>query len=525
MVPFSESAVKPFCVNAIGCVPKKNKKLRLIVDLRPLNEHIKVPYFRQETIDTVCELVEFDDHFVSIDLKNGFHHIPVNSEFRKYLGFEWKGKYYIFNVLPFGLNISPYFFNKTVRAILISTFTDLGLVINEEKSDFVPKTKTVFIGFIINSRGDNNCPWLAIPQERIHKLKRDIRRVLQKPSVNARVLARICGQCISFTKAILPTKLLLRNLYRLLASCNTWFDTLYLDKASVSDLEWWLSALTSWNGRPIIKYSIDIQLYTDASDSGWGAVCNGEEASGLWTVPIAHTSINYRELLTVLLGLKSFLPKVKNKTVQILSDNVTTVAFINHLGGNVTQLTELAKAIWALAFQHNINLIAKHLPGILNSHADHLSRLTPQSTYSWKLNPKVFRYLDSLFGPHTIDRFADISNFQIPTYNSLYLDPLTSEVDALAQQNWADHNNFVNAPFHLIPKVLDVIVKQKATATVIAPHWPAQPWYSILQRLSTVQPLNLRNSKHLTWCLGHKPEPLKNHKWRISVWRLNGHLA
>ena len=46
------------------------KKLRLIVDLRPLNGQSSI--FCQETIDMVCELVEFDDHFVSIDLKSVF---------------------------------------------------------------------------------------------------------------------------------------------------------------------------------------------------------------------------------------------------------------------------------------------------------------------------------------------------------------------------------------------------------------------------------------------------------------------
>ena len=45
------------------------------------------------------------------------------------------------------------------------------------------------------------------------KLKRDIVRALSVSSKKARFLARICGQLISFTKAILPTKLLLRNLY------------------------------------------------------------------------------------------------------------------------------------------------------------------------------------------------------------------------------------------------------------------------------------------------------------------------
>ena len=43
-------------------------------------------------------------------------------------------------------------------------------------------------------------------------MKRDIARVLNTESIKARFLARIYGQVISFTKAILPTKLL-RNLY------------------------------------------------------------------------------------------------------------------------------------------------------------------------------------------------------------------------------------------------------------------------------------------------------------------------
>ena len=44
----------PFCVNPIGCVPKKGNKWRLITDLRQLNQNIKCPYFKNESIDTVC---------------------------------------------------------------------------------------------------------------------------------------------------------------------------------------------------------------------------------------------------------------------------------------------------------------------------------------------------------------------------------------------------------------------------------------------------------------------------------------
>ena len=37
----------------------------------------------------------------TFDLKSGYHHIEVVQEHRKYLGFEWKGNYFQFTVLPY----------------------------------------------------------------------------------------------------------------------------------------------------------------------------------------------------------------------------------------------------------------------------------------------------------------------------------------------------------------------------------------------------------------------------------------
>lgn len=548
----SRSVYQPHCVNPISCVPKKNGKFRLVIDLRHLNNHIKVPYFKQEGIDIVCENIVYGDEFISIDLKDGFHHCSVDINFRKFLGFQWKGKYYIFNVLPFGLNISPYYFNKTLRPVvqfcrsnnlhftsfvddgllnadpavintqrdfLVETYNKLGLIINYEKSELVPQPKIKFIGYIIDSKGPNNTPWLYIPHDRIYKLKKDIRRCLKTGKLTARALAKICGQCVSFTKAVVPSKLLLRNLYRLLSNRSSWSDNLVLDKPSVNDLQWWLQALDNWNGKPICaKAHIQGQLFCDASDSGWGAVYEGQEAAGLWTGPIVHKSINYRELLAVLLGLKSFKDKLRGLTIQIVSDNITTVAFINNLGGNTPELHAIAKEIWSFTTINNTQISAKHLSGSKNCHADRLSRISPQSTFSWKLHPRVFRYLNTLYGPFTIDRFADIANFQITPYNSLYMDPLTSGVDALAQTDWGQHMNFVNPPFHLIADILKIIVSQKANAVIIAPFWPAQPWFPTLVKVSTAQPLRL--SKRMF--LGRNPEPLKNKKWEIYAWPVSG---
>ena len=63
-------------------------------------------------------LVETDDVLVTSDLQNVFYHIPVKPEHRQFLGIQWKSRYYIFNVLPFGANFSPYYFCKVVRFVV-----------------------------------------------------------------------------------------------------------------------------------------------------------------------------------------------------------------------------------------------------------------------------------------------------------------------------------------------------------------------------------------------------------------------
>lgn len=556
----SVSHQKPICISGLGCVPKKKDKLRLICKLNKLNKFLKCPYFKHDSIDVVLDFVESGDELVTIDLQDGFHHFTIAAEFRKYLGFCWKKTYYTWNVLPFGLCLSPYFFNKILRPVIqylrvqglrinlfvddfllaaqkqhivqnrdfvLATLTNLGLAVNFEKSSLDPSSTKEYIGYVICTDDKLDKPWIRIPARRIYKLKRDIRRALVSKSVTARFLAKICGQCISFAKAILPTKLLLRNLYRLLSSRKDWGDILVLDASSAKDLNWWLSAIDNWNGRPVVKQNIDVQIFTDSSNSGWGAVCGSLKAAGLWDETVSYQHINYKELFAVLLAIKSFANCDKiapKKTVQIVSDNICTVAYLNHLGGPVKSLSDLARVIHTTATEMGITLVAKHLSGILNTEADYLSRVSPYSTYSWSIHPAIFRQVDRMWGPHSCDRFADATNHLLPVYNSLFFDPFTDGVDALAQTNWGQHNNFVNAPFKLIPKILDIIVAQKADATIIAPTWPSQMWFHRLKQLAIRSPLRLPKSD-LMWIQGLHPEPLKNPRWNLMAWRVSGKLG
>ena len=129
--------------------------------------------------------------------------------------------------------------------------------------------------------------------------------------------------------------------------------------------------------------------------------------------------------------------------------------------------------------------------------------------YNWKLHPRLLAYVDRIWGPHTVDSFADGLNHQINMYNSLYWDPWTAGVDALAQQNWGSENNFVNLPFILIPQIWDTIVHLRATTTIIAPWWPVQAFYARLQELSISSPIKLPTYPGIIPSCHHTPEPLE----------------
>jgi hypothetical protein len=53
-------------------------------------------------------------------------------------------------------------------------------------------------------------------------------------------------------------------------------------------------------------------------------------------------------------------------------------------------------------------------------------------TEDWQLNPRLFAHLQSLWGPHTIDRFASMQNTQLPSsLNARWRDRQCEDVDCL----------------------------------------------------------------------------------------------
>lgn len=123
-----------------------------------------------------------------------------------------------------------------------------------------------------------------------------------------------------------------------------------------------------WNSAPIICPTADLTAETDASLTGWGACCKGVHTGRLWSLEEQRMHINALELLAATLAVKSFAKKTDNINIQKRTDNVTTMAYINHLGGTHSKvLNSLAAELWKLAMERNSFLRAEHLPGANNT--------------------------------------------------------------------------------------------------------------------------------------------------------------
>ncbi|XP_043218351.1 uncharacterized protein LOC122379864 isoform X1 [Amphibalanus amphitrite] len=305
--------------------------------------------------------------------------------------------------------------------VLLDTLKALGLAVNFNKSCLTPSDSVTYLGFDVHCASASRPPLITVPKAKIRKLKQDISRSLKRSNVSARVLARMAGRCVSMLAAVFPAKLKLRNVYRLLNSRSSWGSLLTWSPGARDDLSWWVSSLDSWNGRLLVPpAACDLQLATDASGSGWGAVLSAHScqlASGFW---------DYR--------------------------------------------------------------------------------------------------LDRMFGPHTVDRFASFNTALLPAYNSRFADPCSAGIDALGQTDWGAENNWVNPPFRLISRVLDIVEAQRAVATLIAPMWPGQPWMARLRRLSTAPPLRLPpvTSSCLPLAEQQEIEPRRNCRWSLFAWRISG---
>lgn len=525
---------------------KKNGEFRMIINLEKLNTHIAYKHFKMENFEQAVRLINKGDFMASVDLRHAYYSIKIAEEQQKFLCFKWRGKIYHFTCLANGICDGPRLFTKLMKPVFatlrelgytITSYIDdtlicssslagcydcirntvlllqnLGFCINEEKSILVPTNRIEYLGNVIDSVNMT----VSLPERRIEKIRHSCTRLLQKRREKIREVARVIGLLVAAIPALELGKLYYRRLETAKVAALRYnggnFDKwMPVTEDMKTDLRWWVNQVIVQD-RKIFRKSPDIELYTDASDLGWGGCLNSQTTGGRWCREEIQLHINARELKAIFLTLKSFAQEVRGKHVKVFCDNTTAITYVNEMGGTKSLVcNEVCIEIWEWCVDRGVWITCSHIPGKDNIRADKASR-TFNDRHEWRLNENIFRDICKIFGVPNIDLFASRLNKQVTRFCSWKPDPEAEFFDAFSI-SWARFDLvYIFPPFSLISRCLQKLRAEQATGWLVVPLWPSQPWMGALLQMLVKEPLLITKTKNvLTQPLSTEDHPIMRH--------------
>ena len=352
--------------------PKKNGEYRMILNLKGLNEYIPYHHFQMDTFEKTLNLITKDMYMASLDLRHAYYSIPLAEEIQRYFRFMWGDKVYQYSACPNGLACLPRMFTKMMKPVfsrlrsqgyLNSGFIDdsllcgetkekcvenvdstktlmirLGLMIHEEKSVLVPTKQILFLWNIIDSKTMT----VYLPFDKVDRIIIECKALYNLSKTSIKTVAKVIGILVSTFSAVEYGKLHYRELERakflaLKQHKGNYEANMVITPNMKQELKWWFTNITEQN-RKISHGNPEIEIQSDASLSGWGAVCNNCEIGGRWSEQEKQNHINVLELKAIQFALKVFREKIEGKHVKVLTDNTTAVSYISSFGGIKSQI-------------------------------------------------------------------------------------------------------------------------------------------------------------------------------------------
>ncbi len=522
----------PGFYSRVFLVPKKGStELRMIHNLKSFNKDFlaQPPTFKMLSLTQLKLMIRAGDFLASLDLKDAYLHVPIHPDCHKYLRFVFQGRHYEWLVLPFGISVAPWLFTRITTPMVgflhrrrirfgsylddmltanasarrltqeldfaIKLFTQLGWILNLNKSELSPSQNLQFIG----GRFDTVLHRLFVPHDRWDKIQPMVSTVLAVPQP-VRFWQKLLGLFTSAQDATERGRLQVRPLQIYLTPFAQRDEPnllVPLPDRLRSNLEWWTIPSNVLSGVSMLTFVATDHLYTDASMVGWGAHLDNEQVSGLWSEDERLLHINILEFQAVLNAIRHWQHRLRNRRLLISTDNATVAAYVNKLGGTHSRsLLSLTFEFYVLVDSIPLQVRATHIPGALNVVADALSRPGEPSPTEWQLNPLVFRFVcDRLHRP-LVDLFATRFNHQLPVFVSPIPDPLAFHHDSLAL-NWDGMDAYAYPPIALVPRILAKIRQSVCRIILIAPLWPNRVWYPDLVALAQAEPLPLPERRDL----------------------------
>ena len=214
-------------ISSVFTTEQRDHSLRMILNLKKLNEFVNYVHFKMESLNDVLCLIQPGVWMGSVDLQDAYYSVQVQMSYKKFFTCYWQGRFYEYNHMSDGYAQAPLLFTKLMKqpfgflrkqdllsviylddsylqgdsyssclhniTTTTSLFTALGFKINLEKSVLIP---IKFLGFILNSI-TMTIPLPAQHQVRIIDLCKKLREVpyLQCPMVHCIIGPGTCQKC------------------------------------------------------------------------------------------------------------------------------------------------------------------------------------------------------------------------------------------------------------------------------------------------------------------------------------------
>ncbi|XP_071160888.1 uncharacterized protein [Mytilus edulis] len=369
---------------------------------------------------------------------------------------------------------------KDTSEFVKSSLKLAGFIVNEEKSIFEPVQCLEWLGLIWDSKDFT----LKVPERRIKDTKNSLDIILKSFSnLNARMLAQFAGRIISMSPVMgNVTNLMTRHIYFAIENRKTWDSKLYLvyEKCVLAELKFWQENLLELNEKRLLNDSLPrIMIYSDASNVALGAYTvesNEKIFHCMLNENEKKLSSTWRELRAIQLSLNSFEHDLKCKIVKWHTDNQNCVNIINK-GSTKLHLQHLAYDIFRTCTRSGITLCPTWIPRCENFKADFISKMVDID--DWQTSFQFFTFMNEIWGPYTIDRFANFHNTKLKRFNSKFWNPGSTAIDAFAQ-NWTMENNWMVPPISLVAKSIKHLILCRAEGTLIVPKWPSSAFWSLI---------------------------------------------
>ena len=425
--PFDDPPLVGFVCSPLGSVPKKNGKIRIVHNLswplgNSVNSGVEHLACTLTSFDAAMDLIVAqgrDARLCKIDISAAYKCIPVRPADFALLGLRWRDKFYFDKTLPFGLASSCAIWEdyataaewavlhrtsirrlchyiddfllvssgataQSERAQLLAVFAELGLPVSLEKLEG-PTTALVFLGIQI----DTVSMTASLDPVRLDRLRALAAEWAVQSFCTRQELQSLIGSLAFASRVVRTGRTFTRHALSILSTSHGRRSSarVSLNDGFRSDMRWWNAFLPRWNGVGLLYDTSwssreSLQLWTDASSLGYGAVFADQWFSCAWTAEeraqaarATCESMPWMELYCVVRAAATWGVQWRSRRVTFHVDAQSVVDAV-HAGTSASEpLMTLIRTLFFSAACAGFEFRILHTPGIRNTLADPLSRL------------------------------------------------------------------------------------------------------------------------------------------------------